>query len=524
MIQYRDNIQTTRINDGFTETLKETADFFAQRGLSITGKMEEILSESSLFGEYKQRLCAGLPADQAQDMALLFENARMQTLSEASVAGIQQIAGLQMPTIRKMWAKVALKHAIPTEVVKTPRFAISYTKAYIMGSDGVKHELPTALNKLDNGLAELPKLKKEDITVPSEDFDLFSLSEVTAGKELHDKIDKSFYIHSVTLDTNDDQTGDEEVVLQNVKTDLYGNIFCEVKSADGSVTDTLFAKVDFDEGTMTVTSIKGKVTAVKVDARITQETNTHGESVSFDVLTKDVNIGVGTHINAPLPIEWLQDTMAIYNIDGAAEVVDLMSQTVAQKLEIEIYNFLVKSIASNNVPYKGQFNMIPSAGYAGTPKDWREQLKTVIDHYAAKMKRDSNFHEGKFVIMGSPIDMMIIPNVDWTFQNTQDDMGGVKVAFNLGAYSGNNRYELVSSDLIPDGKIIMIFVPGIDRLMTYKYFPYTFNVQKDYRDPNFPNVPSIMMTKRHTIEEFTPLICEITIKNNNGSVPETSGY
>jgi len=70
----------------------------------------------------------------------------------------------------------------------------------------------------------------------------------------------------------------------------------------------------------------------------------------------------------------------------------------------------------------------------------------------------------------------------------------------------------------------MFFIPGIDRLMTYKYYPYTFNVERGYRDPNMANVPSIMMTKRHTIEEFTPLICQINILNNTGKVPSTVGY
>ena len=60
--------------------------------------------------------------------------------------------------------------------------------------------------------------------------------------------------------------------------------------------------------------------------------------------------------------------------------------------------------------------------------------------------------------------------------------------------------------------------------MTYKYYPYTFNVERGYRDPNMPNVPSLMMTKRHALEEFTPLICKITIKNNVGAVPQTPGY
>jgi hypothetical protein len=458
------------------------------------------------------------------------ENARLSMLQEASVSGVQQIAGLAMPTIRKMWAKVALKHAIPTEVVKTPRFSISYTKAYVIdGETGERHELPDAINDIHNNKLELKRLASTPITLDNKvaTQNLFEL----AGDGYvpnKDSIDKNFWVDTVTIE------GVADPVRIHEKSDIHANIYAQVRAKldtpvdadnpdaeENFVTDTLFGKVDYDTGILNLACMAGKITAVTVDGRVSQEYNDKGDSISFDVLTKDVVIGVGTHINAPLPIEWLQDTMAIYNIDGAAEVIDLMSQTVAQKLELEIYNFLKNSIEVNDVPYRYEFDIIPSAGYAGPPKAWREELKTVIDYAAIRIKKDSKFHSGKFVLIGSPIDMQLIPNVDWVFNHSNEEMGGVEVGFNLGAYSGSNRYELVSSDLVPDGEIIMMFVPGIDRLMTYKYFPYTFNVEKGYRDPNTPNVPSVMMTKRHTIEEFTALIASITIHNNIGKVPNT---
>jgi hypothetical protein len=551
-IEYRE-VSHPRMNDQFSDILRESADYFASKGIQMTNPQgfQEILSDGTLFESYKSNLCEGMEADQIENFNQLMDNSRKQILQEATVDGIQQIAGLSMPTIRKMWAKVALKHAMPTQVVSTPRFAISYTKAYLMDAEGNRYELPNAINDIHNKRAQLPQASEEpiDITGGLEDYDLFQLFDVSLSAAKNDSIDKIFYVNDVIVDapvlpaddpqndTGAEITGEKVTVRVHIKTDQYamiqGKVAIPVKKTDpdtgavteyGTIYDTLFGKVDYSEGTMTLLSTKGIINAVTILAKASQETNEQGESVSFDVLTKDITIGVGTHLNAPLPIEWLQDTMAIYNIDGAAEVVDIMSQTVAQKLELEIYNFLVNSIDNNNVPYIGEFNIIPSAGYNGRPKDWREELKTVIDYYAIKMKTDSKFHGGKFMIIGNPIDMQLLPNVDWVFNHTSDQMSGVDVSFNLGAFSGANRYEMVSSDLVPDGAFIMFFVPGIDRLMTYKYYPYTFNVERGYRDPNMPNVPSIMMTKRHTIEEFTPLICRIDILNNYGKVPATPGY
>jgi len=547
-IEYR---QATRskMRDGFSDVLREAAEFFADKGIQMTSHqgMEEILSEQTLFNEYKDHLLEGMEPDQVENFNQLMENARTTMLQEASVSGVQQIAGLSMPTIRKMWAKVALKHAIPTQVVATPRFAISYTKAYLMDAEGNKKELPDAINSLHNTEAQLPRFQNPEggLELPLTDHNLFDGFEVE-GLKGNDSIDKVFYVEHVVADKAkvleaaglDAATEMDDTTLRvHVKSDqnaiIYAKVVIPIQHTDdttgivtrlGQAEDTLFGKVDYSEGTLTLMSAAGLISHVMIDARMSQEANEFGQSVSFDVLTKDVTIGVGSHLNAPLPIEWLQDTMAIYNIDGAAEVVDLMSQTVAQQLEIEIYNFLAKSIEVNNIQYLGEFNMVPSAGYNGTPKSWREELKTVIDYYAIKMKSDAKFHGGKFMIIGNPIDMQIIPNVDWVFNHTSDQMSGVDVSFNLGAFSGANKYEMVSSDLVPSGAFIMFFVPGIDRLMTYKYYPYTFNVERGYRDPNMPNVPSLMMTKRHALEEFTPLICKITIKNNVGAVPQTPGY
>lgn len=568
-LEYKVAERRERLNDGYSQVLREAAEYFADKSINMTSKQgfEEILSENALFDTYKNLLCEGMEPDQCENFKQLMDNSRFTMLQEANVSGVQQIAGLSMPTIRKMWAKVSLKHAIPTQVAATPRFAISYTKAYVMDSKGNKYELPDAINNRDNDLVELPRIPKNTwIKLDADTTGLFTLQEhdlfqyfpadFQASHTHKDTIDKVFYVESVKvnqdfIDTAKDGLTDSEGtpvtdiddadtiggIRVHIKTSqdamIYGQVTLPIQKTDpmtglvtkyGELKDTLVGRVDYEHGTITLTSLNGYIGEVTLDCKATMEMNEFGESISFDILTKDITIGVGSHINAPLPIEWLQDTMAIYNIDGAAEVVDLMSQTVAQKLELEIYNFLKKSIEINNITYLGEFNLIPSAGYNGTPKSWREELKTVIDYFAAKMKKDSKFHGGKFMIIGSPIDMMLLPNVDWVFNHTDNQMSGVDVSFNLGAFSAGNRYEMVTSDLLPEGELIMFFVPGIDRLMTYKYYPYTFNVERGYRDPNAPNVPSIMMTKRHTIEEFTPLICSIKIKNNIGMVPATPGY
>src|SRR5699024_6521857 len=94
----------------------------------------------------------------------------------------------------------------------------------------------------------------------------------------------------------------------------------------------------------------------------------------------------------------------------------------------------------------------------------------------------------------------------------------VEVDYSIGALSGSNRYTVVASDLVPAGELTMFFVPLTNKFMTVKYYPYTFNIVHNYLNTQNPNIPSVMMTKRHTIEEFLPMVVKIEIKNNDGSL------
>ena len=130
------------------------------------------------------------------------------------------------------------------------------------------------------------------------------------------------------------------------------------------------------------------------------------------------------------------------------------------------------------------------------------------------MRIDSRFSGGTFYIVGSRLDIKLISNIKWTMTQGQETVAGVEVEYNIGAFSSGNAYQVVASDLIEQGSLFMFYVPKNEKQMTYKYFPYSFVIDKQYRDPRHANMPSIMLTKRHTLERFTNMIAKIDIKNN----------
>jgi len=143
-VEYRTNHSQT-MTDGFSQTLKEAATFFENtQHVSIIGEgFRDVVTDNQTFNTYVEKLTEGLDAQQEAQVRTLLENNRTVVLKEAAVAGIPPIASLAMPVIRKMWAKIALKYAVPTEAVSTPAFSVAFSKPYIEDAiTGKKHYLP----------------------------------------------------------------------------------------------------------------------------------------------------------------------------------------------------------------------------------------------------------------------------------------------------------------------------------------------------------------------------------------------
>jgi len=544
MITYNQaSLKTNKKDQGFKEILESVNSHFSDQRINVFSKngIEEVLSETTYFREYVDRITESVSEEDREQLETLFENARTALMTE-STADTQPIAYLTMPALRKMWARTALKDVIPTEAVQRPKFTVHSKHYFLVDMDGTKHELPEGLDSHLNILK--PKLSNAPIALPAEKFDL--LAPIGKSVDAGDTIDRVFYIESVvaevagvdtTIDLKIDETDTsiKNNIMNNlsisstakgVRVNSTGELFFTVEIEAG-VTDQLFVNVDFAKGTITAGSLKGLIKSIVVNGFTTMEMNNESQTITMEVRNRDILIPTGEHLNASLPIEQLQDLMAMYNIDGTLEIVDTLSRITAQRLDLEIDYFLQHAITEKNIPYKYTFNLIPSAGFAGTPKEWREELKVTIDHCCTRMTAESNV-PGKFVIIGNPLDTMIIPNVTWSFNGGAGDLrDGIDVNYSLGASSGTRSYTILGSDLVKPGKLKILLVPSIEDVKTVCYYPYSYIVEKgnSYRNPKAPNMgPSVMMTKRHAIELFTPLLAEITIKNNDGRELYTTGY
>lgn len=331
--------------DGCYEVLQETHNHFASQNISILGEgIADILTSDELWADYKSGMMKRVDPSEQTALGSLMDNSRVSILRE-SLSGITPISSLSVPTIRRLWPKIALKNAFPTEVVKLPKFSVSYMKPYLI-RDGKKFYLPEAM--LEGGEAYEynmgtrlygDDISLADFTIGSDTVDGarkgFNLLEnlpdgTVASKAIGDSIDTDFAIISLKMKVTDSAGTEtvQEISGLKIVCSLQGGIYADIaniyatadKLPDGTLKpgavknhDKLFGSIDFENGILNLASSYDKIQSVKVRGRLSQEMNVRSESISFDIDTRDVTVGTGQHLNAPLPIEFLQDVMAMYS-------------------------------------------------------------------------------------------------------------------------------------------------------------------------------------------------------------------
>jgi len=552
----------------FSNCLNETYDYFKSQGINILGKgYEEIMSSPTLFDGYVASLVEGASADSAAQMSQLMANTNNHLLTEGSVAGISPISSLSGPIIRKLWPMFALKQAVKTEVATTPSFLISYTRPYYETEDGVRHYVPrTGLltGSIDNGYGVNSDLVKDYLTrravltngVVTVDFDdvydetgatkdstKHNLVVSSASKLKRQPLDADFTLVGINFATvaTSGTAGQEGYVKGyaaysikfNKKIGVENVIVCDYEDAENA--GTILVRANLTAGTAQVSVIKTKgayPASVDLIAHRSVEYNEVTTSWSFDIGREDIRIGTGIHMNAPLAVESLTDMKALYQIDGTKEAVDLMTNAMALDTDGRLFKFIKDNFVNqpgnalggsySEYPgaanYLAVFDVKPAVGFAGGPKAWREELKPVFDHLAARIKNQTFLGAGIFNIVANPLDVQLITNIDWSFRGGQQSVDGVSVNYSVGTYYGSAyAYKIVSSEIVPQGVMFLVFIPENKDQLTYNYWAYSFSSELGYRDPNRAMVPSIMLCKRDTMKSFMPALAAVKIMGNDAT-------
>jgi hypothetical protein len=538
--------QIKKHNDGYAAVLESLQATLHESGVHFIQNIGDVLQDETLFQTYKKGLLSGVAEGQVEDLSQMIDNARVVTIQESGLEGIRPISGLNGLMVRKLWPRTTIKDALQTEVAKFPKFSVGFLKPFVL-RDGVKTYLPEGLTASSNlakgtslygNVIKLANAAYTDSNVAGSQngagtaagFALLTvLPAGTTGISVaaNDTVDADFRITHVEMSVTDTGGLNPETVTVAVNPAIVPGLdgaFSAVVSgahSDTTVnTDNILGSLDRQKGILRVVSTAGKVTGVKVRGFVSAQNLSRSDSVGFDNAIREITIGDGTPVTAPLKSQFAQDNMALFKIDAATKLVETMTNVVGLRLDQEMAEF-VKDSHAVEPTYTATFNVQPPANFHSGPSAWLNELKRVVDHLCARIRRDRSFGAGgTFTIVGNDIDANLIPGVDWKVKGAANvEVSGVSVNYNIGYISSAaGNIKVVSSPQMAEGSLYILFTSMNDDEITYKYYPYSFSVESNYRDPQMPNVPAMAAFKRHTIERFSNAIAKITIQNNTGSV------
>ena len=556
---------------------------------------KDVLGDDGLFGRYSEMLAAGLDEAEAEQFKTIAQSSRIEALEAASLGTVAPMSFLQTPMLRKSWARTAMNKAIPTEAVEKPKFTINYLHPWLKDLQGNKHYVPENLMDIDTAVSKVRLAEDVKFQFTNGCFSMNLLHGVDVDEYGNDLTTHNFgtvttkYSEALAMvKDNDEVDVNVSVVVAGFKVpavgdtvlyngtptklasalelngaaltanDLVKNVKIECGTRRGgikgvitldvevdatcvggtagtvivSLVDSIYGDVDVKTGRLTLMNQGGKLDFVMIKAFVSSVMNNSTLQVGFDIRDKEIHIGTGEHLEAPVPNEYITDLLRMFTLNGVSKLVEILSSFLAQKMDLDGVNFMDEVIddaieQAPNGDFVRAFSAKPVGNYQLNPAEWPKMLTKVLDHLSMSIINMYHYEQGYFVAACNPLDAALIPDINWVFHgNGQSEYAGVNANIAFGQYQGINSWKVVSSPNIPQGAIRVLFIPTVQDQMTYKLYTYSFMLEQagsGYNSPKNTYVPTILTSRRYAYVDVMPGAGRVTITNNSANFYSFAG-
>nr|DAI29528.1 MAG TPA: Structural protein sp46 [Caudoviricetes sp.] len=546
-------------NDGLTQTLESVQAAFQ---LSPVHHLSNILQSRPLKEQYKEKLMEnyinGLPQDRyyglhAEKLDQLFENTATDLLIENSVAQLSPVVGLTFPVLTKSYAESISKDIVMTEVATQPVVKKQFERKFIKDRQGNKYYYPEIFYNDDWKKVQATARGKAmpNAFYPSGADKLFEkpifnfnlLGEAGGALDKGDSFSYDLCISAVQI-TVKDATG-TGTSLQTFPVDIRARVDEDhvaharvtgygLDSDKTPVSDELVFIVDWQQGTVSVNSLGGKVEKVKFGGHLSNQLNTETMSVDKEREGFVWNMEEGVRLNTGVTIERIKDTKALVGTDHVAEVVSEMSSIITQLEDNDVLDQLKqsfehwKTIDERSMPLgydaryvmETKFDCNPvTNSYKSTAEYVGAELQFLVTRFINDLKMILKETDLMFVMHGHPscIDLVTM-DIDWIISsNSEKQMGGLSLGYKFGITTNNGtQIHVVSSAKEKKADGIMLTAYALtENVFTFKNWKYSMNIENTYRNPMAPNIPNIMATSRYKFASLQAVQGKIGLVNNN---------
>jgi len=466
---------------------------------SKPGNLKAVLVNDEAFGAYSTGLAESIEnkKDRAAFMQLA-ENTRINLL-ENSMMQINPYETLTLPILRVFYPKLIAKELVTVAPMDKPETVKAFITAKFQPSNSATpYNAPVVNTDISRGVAVGTPITAS-MPIPSSAYDVIAVAGLTPVDPTQPMahLERDFEITGVSTDG----TAWTDVSIVPA---VEGHFSSSVTI--GASPDVISGKVDYLAGTVAISNTTGVALFARYQVTTTLEENRINPRVTLTV-DKVRLYARDRQISANWTINMEQDMRALFDVSMQAEIVNLLGQQVALDIDREIISALITAnVRLNSASHQQTFNRTPPTTYTWGAKYWHENIVVPLNELSATIYTDTNIEAGN-TIAANPLDVAILEDLQ-TFNYTGTSSVDGDMGYRSATVAGG-KWKILTSAVVPQGTMLMIYKPVEELKAVYFYSPYVPAVLHPYP---LTYTPSLTILSRYaTALVRAGGICTLTV-------------
>lgn len=429
------------------------------------GNTRQVLLDDVAFDTYVASLSESLTSDQdKEDFKILAENTRINIL-ENSMFQLNPYETLILPVLRNYYPRLIAKELVTVSPMDKPECVKPFlTSTFAPANSTTYSNAPVTATDISQGVG-IGTPVAAAVPVPSNAYDVLNVASLTSTQA---HLERDFTIVSVSSD------GTNYTAVSIVPA-VEGHFSASVTV--GGNDDVISGKVDYLNGTITISSATGVVTYARFEVTTCLEENLINPKMKLSI-DKIRLYAKDREISSEWSIHMEQDMRALFDLSIQAEIVNTMGQQIALDIDQELINALITANNRLNAStHIRTFANTAPAGYTWGPKYWHENIITELNALSGQIYTDTNI-DAPNIIAANPIDVAILEDIN-TFNYTGTSTKDGDLGYRSATVAGG-KWRILTSNVVPQGTMLTVIKSPEDLKSIYIYAPYVPAVLSPY--------------------------------------------
>jgi hypothetical protein len=429
------------------------------------GNLKAVLVDDTAFEAYVTGLAESIEDKKVRNVFVqLAENTRVNLL-ENSMFQINPYETLTLPILRYFYPKLIAKEAVTVAPMDKPETVKAFIRAsFSPANSTTEYTAPVTGTDISGG-PSIGTPITATMPIGSTAYNVLEVADITS-EQAH--LERDFEITGVSSDG----TAYTDVSIIPA---VEGHFSSSVDI--GGVADVISGQVNYLAGTVAVSSATGGATYIRYTVTCSLEENRINPQVTLTV-DKVRLYAKDRQISSKWSINMEQDMRSLFDLSMQAEIVNLLGQQIALDIDREIVNALLTgNTRLNAATHTSNFDRTPPDAYTWGVKYWHENITPVLNQLSAQIYQDTNMDGGN-TILANPLDVSILEDLQ-TFNYTGTSSMDGDLGYRTATVAGG-KWRVLTSAVVPEGEMIVIYKPVEDLKAVYIYAPYVPAVLHPY--------------------------------------------